>query len=217
MDGEKFINASLYQNAVSFQRLGKSHYKSIWEQKRLSNPDEKLRTFNILSDPEYGTFVKYINAAMISSAKDGKVAGSKKKERSILEPEYIAQALKLNLEDPVSLQCSFILMLMLMTGVRSGDEMRDLHWGMFSKRVNRAGDVLYWIWDPNTSSEKNHDGGIRDFRHHRPSCHIEYFKDGRPVYANPGTLFQKYHDATWLDKSRVEKCSFPKTFDKKEK
>ena len=136
-----FINATLYQKAVSLQRLGSAHYKSIWQQKRLENPSAKLRTFKILSDPEYGTFVKYINAAMICSARAGKKAGSKKKERSILEKEYIARALKLDWEEPVSLQCSFIIMLMLMTGVRGGEEMRDLHWGMFSRKVNEAGDL----------------------------------------------------------------------------
>ena len=108
MDGEKFINASLYQKAICFQRLGKSYYKSIWEQKRLSNPDEKLRTFNILSDSEYGTFVKFINTAMINSAMDGKIAGSKKKERSRLNKEFIGEALKLDWEDPTSLQCSLL-------------------------------------------------------------------------------------------------------------
>ena len=80
---------------------------------------------------------------MISSAKEGKLAGSKKKKRNVLEKEFIAAALKLDWEDPCTLQCSFIIMLMLMTGVRGGEEMRDLHWGMFSKKVDNEGNLLY--------------------------------------------------------------------------
>ena len=108
-------------------------------------------------------------------------------------------------------------MLMLMTGVSGGDEMRDLHWGMFSKRVNAAGDVLFWVWDPNTFSEKNHDGGIRDFRHQRACSHIEYFRDGRPKHLNPGLLFEKYHDSMppeWTN-AEFKNPLFPKPLSKK--
>ena len=83
---------------------------------------------------------------------------------------------------------------------------------MFELVHDENGRPLYWVYNPNLRSEKNHDGGIRNFRSIRGTTHIEFFHDGRPERQNPELIFQRYYDAMPKNyvKPELDNPLFPK-------
>ena len=77
-----FINDTIYQKAVCFQRAGQEHYNNEWRKKRLTNPKAELRTFEILQDPNYYIFIKQVNVAMRRAGKNGNDGGNNRDKKN---------------------------------------------------------------------------------------------------------------------------------------
>ena len=148
-NGERFINACLYQKAVCLQRLGRKHYLKVWQEERLQNPQAVLRKFDLFSDAHYNVFNHYIDRAMKMSAKVGKLPGTVKSKKTELRPEHILAALKLPITTPSNLQVVFIFTLMHLTGPRGGEKLRSLNFGRFTKVCARDRKPKHYVFNSN--------------------------------------------------------------------
>ena len=149
---------------------------------------------------------------MKKSANAGKLPGSLKREKTNLTTEHILAALQLPITSPANLQAVFIFNLMHLAGPRGGDELRSLHFGMFSQVKGRDGTPTHWVFDQSVEIEKSRSGGIRSFKNKRESINIEYFNNQNVLWKNPGLIVEKYFNA--MPKGLIEKSKrsplFPK-------
>ena len=80
-NGQRFINSSQHQKAVTLQRLGTTHYKG-YINARLADRKAPLLRFHFFDDTQYSVFMQQIDEAMRKGAAVGlkRVLGPKRKE-----------------------------------------------------------------------------------------------------------------------------------------
>ena len=127
---------------------------------------------------------------MKNSTAEGMKGAKMKRTKTELKLRYIGNVLELPLDNPENLQRIFIFILMLLTWIRGGQELRNLHFGMFKKVSEKDG--YYYRFDPNSQKEKNHSGGLTDFRKKRETVNIEFLEAEVSVAKNPGRVFNIY-------------------------
>ena len=80
---------------------------------------------------------------------------------------------------------------MLQLGNRGGKELREMHWGKFSKQFDNENGNYFEV-DPMTQgSFKNYTGGLKDFRRKRPKIQI-FNDDTVDDCFNPYKVIQTY-------------------------
>ena len=127
-EGIRLSNGTLKTKVDSWQRIIRNYYKDVDSSLNLINPDHKIRSFNVFSDPQLLRLQQALDHSMMRSANEGFSMGMLKSERSVLKPKHIQSILQLfHVQTPEDIEYAFIMTVMMQLGVRSGSELRNMN------------------------------------------------------------------------------------------
>ena len=107
------------------------------------------------------------------SARDGLTLGLKKRARSLVTPADLKAILLLwDLKNPVDVEHVFAITVMMNTGTRGGEELRNMNWGQFERQYSEQVGFYYTFSPMEQGTFKNNKGGLKDFKKVRKKVQI---------------------------------------------